>query len=146
VNTEQAIERLMAMRDNDSSYLEWGGGESEIEEIARTEIDAFDLAISALRAQQEQENPKPLTLVFGDGKIAVSTCYGEQGSDLNELLLWNPNMQQKVGEFVPVKEGTTTDDVDVYARLFFKNAESAQVVVDALNEIIANYSEPKEAR
>lgn len=82
---------------------------------------------------------KPLELHFGDGKIGVSTCRPEDSETWNELLLWNPKMQQGVGNSIPIKAGTTTDDVGAYARLFFSNAESAQVVADALNKIIDSY-------
>ena len=92
------------------------------------------------RAQPES---KPLELHFGDGKIGVSACRPEDSEKWNELLLWNPQMQQNIGNSIPIKDGTTTDDVEVYARLFFHNTESAQVVVDALNRIIDSYGENK---
>jgi GNAT superfamily N-acetyltransferase len=87
---------------------------------------------------------KPLELHFGDGKVGVSTCRPEKSETWNELLLWNPKMQQGVGNSIPIKDGTTTDDVEAYARLFFSNAESAQVVVDALNKIIDSYGGNKQ--
>lgn len=92
-------------------------------------------AIERIGRLTQPEN-KPLTLHFGDGKIGVSTCRAEDSEIWNELLLWNPHMQQAIGNQIPIAEGTTTDDVEVYARLFFHNPESAQVVADALNRIV----------
>lgn len=94
-------------------------------------------AINALRRAQPAN--EPLILHFGEGKIGVSTCRPEESETWNELLLWNPQMQQAIGNQIPIAAGTTTDDVETYARLFFHNAESAQVVVDALNKIIDSF-------
>ncbi|WP_283608570.1 Lar family restriction alleviation protein [Faecalispora anaeroviscerum] len=95
----------------------------------------YAVAAQAWNRRVVPEN-EPLTLHFGNGKVGVSTCRPEDSDTWNELLLWNPKMQQAIGNSIPIKDGTTTDDVEVFARLFFSNAESAQVVVDALNRII----------
>lgn len=94
-----------------------------------------DALIKRWNTRPEPEN-KPLTLHFGEGKIGVSICRPQDQNTWNGLLLWNPHMQQAIGNRSPIAEGTTTDDVEVYARLFFHNPESAQVVVDYLNQII----------
>lgn len=109
----------------------------------------FDYIQDTLREQQERQNRpapenKPLELHFGYGKIGVSTCRLEGSEIWNELLLWDPKMQQDIGNAIPIADGTTTDDIEVFAKLCFHNAASAQVVVDALNRIILAYHDKQE--
>ena len=95
--------------------------------------------LNAANRRPEPEN-KPLELHFGNGDIGVSTCKQEGSEVWNEIVLWNPHMKQAIGDSIPITEGTTTDDIEIYARLYFHKPESAQVVVDALNRIIDDYN------
>jgi len=55
-------------------------------------------------------------------------------------------MQQDIGNPIPIPAGTTTDDVDVYARLMFRNSESAQVLIDALNRVVKTTIQPSQPK
>lgn len=114
------------------------------ERVLEAENEAILLACEIMQreVERQEKEAKPLILHFGEGAIGVSTCKSEESDVWNELLLWNPRMRQDIGNQIPIADGTTTDDVEVYARLFFHKPESAQVVVGALNRIIESYGKP----
>jgi len=107
----------------------------ELHDGWKAKFDSEEELMDALNRRAQPVN-EPLKLRFGSGDIGVSTCRQENSDTWNELLLWNPHMRQDIGDLIPIAEGTTTDDVEVFARLIFLNADSAQVVSDALNRII----------
>jgi hypothetical protein len=61
--TEKAIKTLSEMKYSRQCTQEGDFYDYEaIDELERIEIDALDLALAALRNQQERENPKPCPL------------------------------------------------------------------------------------
>ena len=88
-------------------------------------------AYSQLKAIVEQHFGDKL-IIFGDGTYGVAHGAVE-GNPTNELIIYKLDKPIKpVGKSLEGYVGKTTDEIDTMCRLFFKNPESAQVMIDGL--------------
>ena len=71
-------------------------------------------------------------IIFGDGNYGVARG-AIDGNPTNELIIHRLGKPVKpIGKSLEGYIGKTADEVDTVARLFFKNSESVQIVIDNL--------------
>lgn len=114
--------------------------ETVLKELERRQsaLDAVEARIAELEASQSTDAtfPNPLQVCFGDGRLLILTFMDRDGSG-SGLAFRDTGTEHEVGSDAhePPCENWEPIPGEVYLR--FKNRESAVVVRDCLNEVIA---------